>query len=284
MTAIWVADTEPNECFTMYTRGNVGEVFPHVVTALTGTLIGDAIRQAQPDVFVEMGMLRAPEVVGSSVGTGVFGGYLYMNGSAMRLFGVRMPGMSSRDADEQVMGAVEGVPPYEPKRGDRNLAASWAIVRYSTKLLRRPDLEFLAAARRDAERWVTSMPDLVTAPDERLLGWLDDFPARQGASMKRLLQAAMFSAAPRGILEQLIESRKPSPGLVNRIVSGTGDVDSAQLAQRMWLLGRLVASDERLGAAFDEGLDGLADRTADSELKPAIDAFLADHGHRGNDE
>ena len=28
--ALWVADTEPNERFTLYTRGNVGEVFPHV--------------------------------------------------------------------------------------------------------------------------------------------------------------------------------------------------------------------------------------------------------------
>ncbi len=127
MAAIWVADTEPNERFTMYTRGNVGEVFPHVMTALTGTMIGDAIRQAQSEVFVEMGVLRPDEVVGPSVGTGVFGGYLYMSGSTMRLFGVRMPGMSWRDADEQVIGNVEGVPRYEPSKGDRNLLATWAM-------------------------------------------------------------------------------------------------------------------------------------------------------------
>ena len=96
MPTIWLADTEPNERFTLYTRGNVGEVFPHVMTALTGTLIGDAVRQGQIDVFVEMGVLRPHEVTGPSVGTGVFGGYLYMSGSAMRLFGVRMPGMSPR--------------------------------------------------------------------------------------------------------------------------------------------------------------------------------------------
>ena len=284
MTATWVVDTEPNERFTLYTRGNVGEVFPHVITPLTGTLIGDAIRQAQSDVFVEMGVLRRSEVAGPSATTGVFGGYLYMSGSALRLFGVRMPGMTWQDADEQVMGAVDGVPPYEPKKGDRNLAASWAMVRYSAKLLRRPDLDFLAAARTDAQRWLATMPDLAAAPDQQLLRWLDDFPARQAASMKRLLQAAMIAGAPRGILDQLLESRQAPPGLANRIVSGTGDVDSAQLAQRMWVLGRIVAADERLGAAFDEGLDGIAERTADTDLPPAIDAFVADHGHRGNDE
>ena len=284
MTAIWVADTEPNERFTMYTRGNVGEVFPHVITALTGTLIGDAIRRAQSDVFVEMGALRRSEVSGPSATTGVFSGYLYMNVSAMRLFGVRMPGMTWRDADEQVMGDVEGLPPYEPQKGDRNLAASWAIVRYSTRLLRRPDLEFLATARRDAERWLATMPDLAEASDEELLRWLGEFPARQAASMKRLLQASMFAGAPRGILDQLLERKSAPAGLVNRIVSGTGDVDSAQLAQRMWLLGRIVADDASLGTVFDEGLDRIAERTADTALRPAMEAFLADHGHRGNDE
>lgn len=284
MTGIWVTDTEPNERFTLYTRGNVGEVFPHVITPLTGTLIGDAIRQAQSDVFVEMGVLRRSEVVGPSVGTGVFGGYLYMNGTTLRLFGVRMPGMTWSDADAQVMGAVDGVPPHRPSKGDRNLAASWAIVRYSATLLRRPDLEFLAAARTDAKRWLATMPDLADAPDEQLLGWLDDFPARQAASMTRLLQAALFSGAPRGILDQLLESRQAPPGLANRIVGGTGDVDSAQLAHRLWRLGRIVAVDEDLMAAFDDGLDDIAERTADTDLQPALGAFLSDHGHRGNDE
>ena len=55
----WVVDTEPNERFTLYTRGNVGEVFPHVITALTGTLIGDAVRPSQVDLFVEMGVAAA---------------------------------------------------------------------------------------------------------------------------------------------------------------------------------------------------------------------------------
>jgi pyruvate,water dikinase len=74
------------------------------------------------------------------------------------------------------------------------------------------------------------------------------------------------------------------PGLANRIVGGTGAVDSAQLAQRLWALGRLVAADATLSEAFDEGLDGVAERTRDSSLQPALDAFLADLGHRGHDE
>src|SRR2546423_3467094 len=172
MVKIWVADTEPNDRFTLYTRGNVGEVFPHVMTALTGTLIGDAVRAGQIEVFVEMGVLRPHEVTGPSVGTGVFGGYLYMSGSAMRLFGVRMPGMSPRDADEQVMGEVTDVPPYRRAKGDRNLLATLALSRYVFKLMRSPDLSALDRARADARAWMATMPDVRTAPDEQLLEWL----------------------------------------------------------------------------------------------------------------
>jgi rifampicin phosphotransferase len=78
--------------------------------------------------------------------------------------------------------------------------------------------------------------------------------------------------------------RRATPGLVNRLVTGTGDVDSAQPARRLWALGRLVAADPDLSAAFDAGLDGVEGRTAGTPLADGIEAFLRDHGHRGNDE
>ena len=104
--------------------------------------------------------------------------------------------------------------------------------------------------------------------------------------MRRLLESSMLGAAPRAILEQLVERRRgATPGLVNRIVAGTGDVDSAQPARRLWSLSRLVAArSPALTAAFDAGLDGIVERTAGTALEPEIDAFLRDHGHRGNDE
>jgi phosphohistidine swiveling domain-containing protein len=284
MARIWVADTEPNKRFTLYTRGNVGEVFPHVMSALTGTLIGDAVARGQADVLVEMGVLRPQEVSGPSVGTGVFGGYLYMNGSAMRLFGVRMPGMSPADADEQVMGEVTNLPPYRRAKGDRNVIASLALSRYVLRLLRSPDLVALDEARRNAQTWLATMPELGAATDQQLLSWLETFPHRQTASMSRLLQFSALAGAPRGLLDRLLARPGIPPGLANRIVGGTGDVDSAQLAQRLWTLGRLVAGDANLSASFDEGLDEIATRTQHSPLRPAVDAFLVDHGHRGNDE
>jgi hypothetical protein len=273
MARIWVADTEPNERFTLYTRGNVGEVFPHVMSALTGTLIGDAVARGQAAVLVEMGVLRPHEISGPSVGTGVFGGYLYMNGSAMRLFGVRMPGMSPADADEQVMGEVTNLPPYRRANGDRNVVASLAITRYMLRLLRSPDLVALDKARLDAQMWLATMPELASATDEQLLSWLETFPPRQAASMKRLLQFSALAGAPRGLLDRVLARPGIPPGLANRIVGGTGDVDSAQLAQRLWALGRVVATDVTLSTIFDNGLDGIATRTEHTPLDRASTPF-----------
>ncbi len=280
----WVADTVPNERLSLYSRGNAGEVFPHVITALTGTLIGDAVRRGQIDAIIEMGALRPSEVTGESVSTGVFGGYLYMNASTMRLFGDRMPGMSARDADEQVMGAIVGVPVYERARGDRNALASLRLARYAVQLLRRPDLTSLDRARTAAQEWLATMPDLLEGSDDELLAFLHTFPPRQRVSMKRLLGWGGVAGAPRGILDRLLDRPESRPGLANRIVSGTGDIDSARLPQRLWSLGRLVAADELLMHTFDEGLTDIAMRTRDTPLQVAIDSFLVDHGHRGNDE
>lgn len=279
----WPADTEPNERLSLYSRGNVGEVFPHVMTALTGTLIGDAVRQGQLEEFVDMGVLRPQELQGPSLGTGVFCGYLYMNASTMRLFGERMPGMTVREIDSQVMGDA-AIPPHQRAKGDRNLIATIRLTKYAASTLRRPSLEPLATARADALRWLTTMPPLIAATDAQLLDWLRTVPPRQGASMKRLLHWSGIAGAPRGILDKVLERPNVPPGIVNRIVGGTGDVDSAQLALRLWQLGRLVAADEELSRIFDEGLHDIAERTRRTPLNAGVALFLHDHGHRGNDE
>ena len=284
MATTWAADTEPNERFSLYTRGNVGEVFPNVITVLTGTLIGESVRASQVDLFVELGVLRPAEVTGPSMGTGVFSGYLYMNGATMRLFGVRMPGMDPATSDEQVFGAVEDIPAYVPAKGDRNLAATLRITGSSLRLLRRPDLAPLDEARREAQKWLRTMPDLAAGSDAELLHWLTTYPPRMGASMQRLLRAGLVASAPWSMLERILERAGAEPGLVTRLVAGTGDVDSAQPAHRLWHLGRMVAGDPALTTAFDAGLDGISERTRDSALHPELTAFLADHGHRGNDE
>ena len=281
---IWVADMEPSERYPLYTRGNTGEVFPHVLSALGGTLMGDDVGRAQMEVFREIGFVTPRDIDGIRLGTGVFGGYLYGNGSLARIMGVRTPGMNATTSDEQVFGKVEGLPPYRPAKGDRNLLATARVTIFLMKILRDPDLAPLDRARADAQAWVVSMPDPATAADDELLAFVADYPQRLAASMKRLLYFSMIAAGPRAVLDKVIDRPGLKAGLANRLVSGIDDVDSARIAQEQWALGRVVAGDASLMAMFDAGLDGMSDRITGTALDEPLQRFLARFGHRGNDE
>jgi rifampicin phosphotransferase len=281
---IWVADTEPSSRYPLYTRGNTGEVFPNVLSALGGTLIGDDVGRAQMEVLQEIGFVRRPDLEGVRLGTGVFGGYLYSSGSLARIMGVRTPGMNATTSDQMVFGTVEGVPPYRPARGDRDLLATLKVTRFLLKVLRDPDLAPLDDARADAVAWVASLPDLATASDEALLAFVREYPARLAASMKRLLHFSMIAGGPRALLDKVLDRPGLPPGLGNRLVSGIDDVDSARLAAGQWDLGRLVAADPELMARFDHGLAGLRGRLAGTPFADSLGRFLDEFGHRGNDE
>ena len=64
----------------------------------------------------------------------MLGVYLYVSGSAMRLFGVRMTAISARDAVDLVMGNIADVAPYRRSKGDRNVIASLRLAAFVLKL------------------------------------------------------------------------------------------------------------------------------------------------------
>ena len=280
---IWFLDDEPSERYPLYSRGNVGEVFPHVLSPLGGSLIGDDVARAQLEVFREIGFATERDHHDMKL-TGVFGGYLYSNASFTRVIGVRTPGMAPTTADEQVFGTMDGLPPYDPQPGDRSLRASLRVTRFLTTALRKPDLTPLDDARSSAQRWLATAPDAATATDDELIAFARGYPPRLADSMKRLLWFGMIAAVPRVLLDRMIERAELDAGTANRMVSGIDDVDSARIAQRQWTLARLVAGDPGLSATFDEGLDGLVERLDSTALAEPLRAFLADFGHRGNDE
>src|SRR5262245_55125636 len=137
---IWPADTEPSVRYPLYTRGNVGEVFPNVMSVLTGTLIGDEVNRATFELLDEIGFLVERDLEPTRSATGVFAGYLYGNASMFRLMGVRAPGMKVEDAEQQVSGGATDMPPYVPRKGDRSVVASMRLMRYLMSTLRRPDI------------------------------------------------------------------------------------------------------------------------------------------------
>ncbi|MFN0147142.1 MAG: PEP-utilizing enzyme, partial [Dehalococcoidia bacterium] len=103
------------------------------------------------------------------------------------------------------------------------------------------------------------------------------------------IYVTFLSPIPVGALAQICAA-VGRPGDAMKVISGVGDVESAAPSLAMWKLGRLVAADPGLMAAFDQGVEGLMGRLKE-DASPAATAFLAafkqfiaDYGSRGPNE
>ena len=126
----------------------------------------------------------------------------------------------------------------ERAKGDRNLLASLLVGRYLLGLLAaRPTSTSLDAARREPRPGWRRCPTSVTAADDELLR--GSTPTRRGwpRAWTGCCRAACWRARPEGSSTASSIGAGVRAGLANRIVGGTGDVDSARLAQRLWALG-----------------------------------------------
>jgi pyruvate,water dikinase len=110
----YVTDTDLSERFPLYTRANVGEVFPDPVTPLTSDTALWYAELGWRDAWVRMGAFEADEFPADQYcQLGVQGGYCYLNASLIRIFGERAPGLSWQTMDETFFGVMPGIPPYE---------------------------------------------------------------------------------------------------------------------------------------------------------------------------
>ncbi|WP_252189735.1 MULTISPECIES: hypothetical protein [unclassified Rhodococcus (in: high G+C Gram-positive bacteria)] len=118
----WLADTPPSKRFPIYTRSNISEVFPDVVTPLAAT--GEVWRGAEHgwrNGLIRFGAFDKDEFDSEhDEMIGIFGGYGYLNVSVSRVMGVRMPGSNPDLVDQSYFGSQPGVPPYDPRPEDVN--------------------------------------------------------------------------------------------------------------------------------------------------------------------
>lgn len=285
----WVVDTEPSRRFPVYTRGNAGEVFPNVMTPMTGSLVGDASTEGQVRGFRETGFLVDRDLAESdSIGTGVFGGYLYGNLSLMRVACERAPGMSAEDADRQVAGLGTDAPPHRRRSGDRSPVAtvrsSWRVGR----ALLRPNISEVAECRVATDRWRASIPDPALRSDADLVRFVREYPPRWADRMSLLLRISGFAAGSATALGQLAERAGCPVESTLSLTAGLGTIDSAAPAVRLWEIGRIVAASTELTRAFDSGVSFFELRAAPGgsdvdRFVEAFDSFQAAHA-RGPDE
>ncbi|MEM9561361.1 MAG: PEP-utilizing enzyme [Actinomycetota bacterium] len=261
----WPADNAPSARWPIYTRGNVGEVYPDVVLPLEWELGGLASERGWRRGAETVGFLTPDDYgPGDLVLIGVFGGYAYFNASLMRLLGVRTPGLAVDVIDQQFLGeAAAGLAPYEASPGDRNLRATTRVLATAIRTLRARSVPLIDEMRTRVETYRRHAPPL-DAERHQLWGYvnqgLDELWEYLIASHVIVTMQATIAA---GRLTDLCENRLGDPNLAVALTTGIGDVVSAEPARELWQLANDTPADE-----FDA----------------AFARFLDRHGHRGPNE
>ena len=284
---IWATDNPPSEQWPLYTRGNVGEVFPEVVLPLSWELYGRAAERGWRQAFERMGLLMPGDLDDRSefVILSVFGGYCYLNASYIRLLGVRAPGGSVASIDQQFFGESDA-PAYAPRPGDTNRRSSLRLARTVLRLLRTKELPVLLDDQREAAAYLAAYPG-DDADNPALLSYLRSIEPLFERLFFRHIDNTFSSALVVGALLDLCTKAGRADALVS-LLGGIGDIDSAAPSAAMWRLARQAQSDAAVASAFDAGVDGLFGRLA--ELPEATGwleqyaAFNERFGSRGPNE
>jgi pyruvate,water dikinase len=284
---IWVVDDEPSARYPIYTRGNVGEVFPEAVAPLSWTL--GARAGAEPgwrDAFVQFGAFDHDEFPDPMDLLGCFGGYAYLNVSISRIFAVRTPGMTPEVMDQTLFGASDA-PPYQARPGDESPAHTERIQATLNWVMTSDSLPELVEDQRMVEGVKARRPDLSRSSDQGLVDGARETMALFRQLFARHIYVSYSATVPVGIISQVC-AELGDPSLAMRLVAGLGDVDSATPSWALWDLGRQVAASRQLTAQFDAGVGGLhgrlrADGGADGFLT-AFQRFVDRFGSRGPNE
>lgn len=286
----WIVGSTPSERFPLWTRANVGEVFPDPVSPLTYSLaMPTSVEGGWRDALARIGAFTLDEFSPDRMETlGIFGGYCYLNASVTRILGERAPGLTAQDMDDLFFGAQPGIPPYEPAAGDQNEERTAAIGATFQWAFGVEELDFATASEQRVAALKAARPDLDTMSNEEL--WLygkDLYDTYFRQLFSEHIFVTFMSTVPVGALTQICTAvGRPADAM--KIISGVGDVESAAPSIAMWRLGRIVAADPALMAHFDAGVTGLLERLsangAGAGFLDEFDSFLDQFGARGPNE
>lgn len=262
-----VTDTELSSRHPLYTRANVGEVFPAPVAPATRSLLLWESELGWRDAYARMGAFDLDEFPADEFCIlGVAGGYCYLNASVMRLFGERAPGLSWRTIDEQFFGAQPGIPDYEPMPGDHRPDLTERLEQTFGWVFTVHDVDDMPRLTEHRDRTVAlrrQRPDFSTMTDREVWDHTHALYPMHRELFSEHLFVTTLTTVPVGVIQQ-VATAVGRPDLVMPLIAGVGQVDSAEPSYAMWRLSRLDPDSDEFGEAFA--------------------AFLVEFGSRGPNE
>ncbi len=290
--------TDASSRFPVYTRGNAGEVYPEVFTPLSFSIAAATGERAMRSAILFSGLIRPEELDGvpvtTAVGSGVFGGYAYLNLSIQRVAAGRVPGGDPTDADIAFLGT--GDPPtHIARKEDKNLRAGLAGLRFVWRTINDPGTTMAETLRQDQRRVDTYLAGLKPAADatndELRVSSTDGLIEMFGELFENHLKVSFVAGLTLNVLTNLCEKQLKDPNLAVQLLAGLGEIDSAAPSVALWDLGRLVRADPALTSRFQSGIDDSLLGELRNDPTPAtvdfliaFDTFIADFGSRGPNE
>lgn len=258
----WITDLEPSPRYPVYTRANAGEVLPQPASPLGWTLVWEqGVILGWRDSQVNVGTC-APDEVDAREVVGLFGGYLYINASLARLFGVRGPNLSAEMIDRTYFGDHPDVPPYVPEPWHENAEATAKLAAWMQEVLT-GDLHEPRDDQAEVEAVRAGRPDLRSLTDHQLVERARSLTPLVRRLFERHLTVTAGASIGSGVLAAIAEAvGDPSLGL--KLITAIGDVDSALPSHAMWELSRLEPDS--------------------AEFRSRFAAFLESYGSRGPNE
>lgn len=247
---IWETDNPPSRQWPLYTRGNVGEVFPEVVLPFSWSLLGQAAEDGWRRAFEKLGLVADGDFSDDEpmVILSVFGGYCYINASYVRLLGVRAPGGKVENIDSMFFGESDA-PAYAPSDGDKNLKSTLRLARTVLRLLRTRALPDLEHDKARVDRFVTRYPG-DDATNAELIAYCREFSPLFEHLFFRHIDNTFSNALVSGALIDLIAKAGKSELLVS-VLGGIGDIESAAPSVAMWELSRLEPGSAEYATGFE---------------------------------
>ncbi|MBX3705552.1 MAG: hypothetical protein KF911_02880 [Pseudomonadales bacterium] len=258
---------EPSIRFPLYTRSNAAEVMGDPVSPLGWSLIWrGAFEPGSKAGYVALGGFEPHEFTESGEVYGIFGGYFYLNLSAMFILAERMvPGGAVRLA--QAFDGGAGLPALSAEPWHTNAACSSRLAATQRRILAGDVPEDLHALHHESLALRAERPHLVSLRPAQLIERISavlPYIERAGQHHVYVGQAGMIAM---GHLSQLLSELGRTNDMA-QLCAGIGDVESADIARQLWQISRLV----RGGQA------------SESVVKQHFDGFIFDHGCRATNE
>lgn len=281
----WITDWPTSKRFPHYTRANAGEVLANPVSPLGWTFGWDGgIVAGYKAGLIRCGLYedsdfdpQHPESVAC------FGGYFYINLSAIRMQGARNPAATVEILDIAFFGDHPDVPPYIAHPDDDKPHLLPFLAKHNDWVMSGTGWPELDDDKQAAAQLRASRGDLSAYSMSELLERARSVQSQLNHLFSQHVVSGTSAAVAPGVLG-VVAATLANPGLPMVLLSSLGDVDSADANYALWDLSRLVHNNPSLTTAFNAGITDVLARISSSQFISAWESFIYEFGSRGPDE